>query len=202
MPYDTGALQISAGALADPPDYDRARAAAHYMGPVRVLVHRLKYQDQLEPRRLMARWLTVAGRDLLADADIVIPVPLNRRRLFWRRFNQAAVVGRDVAALSGVPFAPLVLQRLKNTPAQVGLTEAQRALNVRGAFKVVASGRHEIAGRKVVLIDDVITTGATANACARALKRSGAARVDVLAIALVTAFSRTLPMHGIGRSDV
>jgi ComF family protein len=191
MPYDTGERQVSAGALADPPDYDRARAAAHYMGPVKTLIHRLKYQDRLEPRQLLARWMAAAGHDLLSDADLLVPVPLNRKRLLWRRFNQSALLGLELSAISGVPFHPLALERLKNTRAQVGLTQAQRALNVRGAFKVSRAGRAQIAGRNIVLLDDVITTGATVNACARALKRSGAARVDVLALALATERSRT-----------
>lgn len=192
LPYDTGETQVSAGALADPPDYDRARAVAHYTGPVRELIHRLKFQDRLEPRMLLARWMTTAGRDLLADAHVLVPVPLFRRRLWWRRFNQSALIGREIARLSGVPMQALALQRRKNTRAQVGLTAAQRALNVRGAFKVPATSRNVIAGRHVVLLDDVITTGATINACARALRRAGAQRVDVLAIAMVTELSRTL----------
>jgi ComF family protein len=192
LPYDTGEVQLSAGALAEPPDYDRARAVAHYAGPVRLLIHRLKYQDRLEPRALLARWMTTAGRDVLADAHVLVPVPLFRRRLLWRRFNQSALLGREIARLTGLPVEPLALQRLKNTRAQVGLSESQRALNVRGAFKVPASGKPLIEGRNVVLLDDVITTGATVNACARALRRAGAARIDVLAIAMATDLSRTL----------
>jgi ComF family protein len=192
LPYDTGELQVSAGALATPPDYDRARAVAHHMGPIRALIHALKYQDRLEPGALLGRWMATAGRELLHDAHVMVPVPMYRRRLLGRRFNQAALLGREIARLTGVPMEPLALQRLKNTPAQVGLTRAQRALNVRGAFKVTTEGKAHVAGRNVVLLDDVITTGATINACARALRRAGAARIDVLAVAMTTDLSRTL----------
>jgi ComF family protein len=192
LPFDTGGAQISAAAAADPPDYDRARAVAHFTGTVRTLVHNLKYHDKHEPRDLLSRWLVGAGQELLADAHVLIPVPLNRRRLLWRRFNQSALLAREVSRLRGVPLAPLALLRLKNTRAQVGLTEAQRSLNVRGAFKVPSSAKAVVDGRNVVLIEDVITTGATVNACARALKRAGAARVDVLALGLVTNEARLL----------
>jgi ComF family protein len=122
----------------------------------------------------------------LAGADVIVPVPLARLRLLSRRFNQAAILGHEVSRLTGIPAAPLALKRRRRTPPQVGLTRDQRRQNVAGAF-VVAPGRTaRLAGAKVVLIDDVITTGATAEACARALKQAGAVRVDVLALALVT----------------
>jgi ComF family protein len=122
----------------------------------------------------------------LAGADVIVPVPLARLRLLSRRFNQAAILGHEVSRLTGIPAAPLALGRRRRTPPQVGLTRDQRRQNVAGAF-VVAPGRTaRLAGAKVVLIDDVITTGATAEACARALKQAGAVRVDVLALALVT----------------
>lgn len=200
LTYDTGGTQVSAAAVADPPDYDRARVATHFMGPVRVLVHRLKYQDRLESRRLLARWMAVAGREIIGAGDVLVPVPLSRKRLLARRFNQAALLGLELERLTGLPHAPLALARLKDTVQQVGLTAAQRKLNVRGAFRVPASGRALIAGRRVLLIDDVVTTGATADACARALKRSGALSVDLIAIARATDLSRTadawdLPQH-------
>jgi ComF family protein len=192
LPYDSGGIQVSAEAIANPPDFDRARAATHFHGPARVLVHRLKYQDQLAPRRLLARWTAVAGRDVLETADVLVPVPLSRQRLLTRRFNQAALLANEIERLTGVRHASLALARRKDTPQQVGLTAAQRALNVRGAFRVPSNHKADIAGQRVVLIDDVVTTGATVNACARALKRSGAVSVDVLAVAMTTERSRTL----------
>lgn len=192
MPFDTGERQVSAGALAAPPVYARARAAAHYAGPMRQLVHQLKYHDRLEVRSVLARWMVGAGADILADADLLVPVPLAYRRLVWRRFNQAAVLAHEVSRLSRLPLRLDVLSRVRPTRAQVGLSERQRAVNVRGAFAVPPSMRAAVAGRRVVIVDDVVTTGATVNACARALKRAGATDVDVLAVALATATSRVL----------
>jgi ComF family protein len=186
LPFDVGGTMISAAAAADPPDYDRARAVARFDGVMRQLVHDLKFRDRHDARRLFGRWLTEAGAELLADADVVIPVPLSRVRLATRRFNQSAILAREVARLAQLPFEPLALQRIKRTPRQVGLSRQQRRENVAGAFGVAAPGNDMLAGAKIVLVDDVITTGATARACARVLKRAGAARVDVLALAMVT----------------
>ena len=184
LPYDTGGVMVSGAALAEPPDWDRARAVAQF-GPVsQDLIHGLKYADRHEARRLFGRWLVGAGQELLADADLIVPVPLHRWRLLSRRFNQAALLAREVSRLSGVPCDPLALVRVKPVPAQVGLSAAERRRNLAGAFKAPRPQRLE--GRRVVLVDDVMTTGSTAGACARVLRRAGAGRIDVLALALVT----------------
>ncbi|MBK5197824.1 MAG: ComF family protein [Methyloceanibacter sp.] len=151
LPYEAGEPSLSAAAIAKPPVYDRARAAARYSSTMRELVQSFKYRDRHEGLPLFARWLLKAGAELLADADLIVPVPLYRSRLWWRRFNQSAMLAHAVARLSGTGVDCFVLRRVK--------------------------------GKKVVVVDDVITTGATAEACARALKRAGAARVDVLALA-------------------
>jgi ComF family protein len=186
LPYDTGAPVVSAQALADPPVYDRARTVAHFDGVVRKLIHQMKYGDRHDARRLFARWLKDAGSELLKDCDLIVPVPLNRWRLLRRRFNQAAILARELERLTGIRCDPLVLARPRRTPSQVGLTQDQRRRNVAGAFAVPPGRAREIEGRRVLLVDDVITTGATVAACARALKKAGAARVDALAVALVT----------------
>lgn len=186
LPFDIGGPMVSAAAEADPPDYDRARAVARFVGVMRELVHDLKFRDRHDARQLFGRWLAEAGRELLADADLVLPVPLTRGRLFSRRFNQSAVLAQEVARLSGVRFEPGALLRTRRTPPQVGLSRQQRRDNVAGAFGVSASRKAAISGAKLVIIDDVITTGATVGACARALKKAGAARVDVLALGMVT----------------
>ena len=186
MPYDTGGRMISAAAAADPPDYDRARAVARFDEVMRTLVHDLKFHDRHDARRLFGRWLAEAGAEVLAGADLLIPVPLTRTRLLGRRFNQSAILTTEVALLTGIRAEPLALLRTRSTKPQVGLSRQQRRQNVSGAFAVAKARKASIAGAKIVLIDDVITTGATAEACARALKRAGAARVDVLALALVT----------------
>jgi ComF family protein len=193
LPFDTGGPLVSARALADPPVYDRARAVAHFDGVVRDLIHRLKYGDHHDARRLFARWLSDAGKELLQGCDLIVPVPLNRWRLLHRRFNQAALLAAELERLTGIRSDPLALVRPKPTPSQVGLTNVQRRRNMAGAFAVPPDRTETIAGRRVLLIDDVITTGATVAACARALKRAGAARVDALALALVTDEARIEP---------
>jgi ComF family protein len=178
---------LSPEAMADPPVYARARAVAHFDdGPVRHLVHRLKYGDRLELAGAMGRWMARAGEALLAEADVLVPVPLHPRRLAMRGYNQSALLARVVSRHCGVPAAPVALARRRATPAQVGLSRSQRALNMQGAFKVPEAGRPEVQGRAVVLIDDVLTSGATANAAARALLRGGARQVDVLVFGRVT----------------
>lgn len=186
LPFDIGGPMISAAASAKPPAYSRARAVASYDGVMRGLIHGFKYHDRHDVRCLFGRWLQQAGGELLQSADIIVPVPLNRMRLLSRRFNQAAIVGGEVARLSGVRHVPTALCRVRATATQVGLTHEQRRQNVRGAFAVRAGERAKISGRRVLLIDDVITTGATAEACAKALIDAGAQAVDVLALALVT----------------
>jgi ComF family protein len=186
MPFDTGGRMVSAAALSDPPAYDRARAVAHFTGSMRTLVHHFKYADRHDARTLFGRWMAQAGHDLLPDAHVIVPVPMGRLRLFWRRFNQAAVLAREVSRHAGIVADPQLLVRARAASTQVGLTRDQRRRNVAGAFRVASSRLAALNGRNVLLIDDVITTGATVNACARALKRAGAARVDVLALGLVT----------------
>lgn len=172
--------------MAEPPVFGRARAAALYEGTARDLVHRLKYNDRLDLARVMARMMGSAGHELVGGADLVVPVPLYRWRLWRRRFNQAALLARLVARRAGLPCDVRALARVKATRSQVGLTRHQRALNLQGAFRVPAAARPRIAGRRVLLIDDVMTTGSTGNAAARALIRGGAASVDLLTFATVT----------------
>ncbi|MCW5698106.1 MAG: ComF family protein [Bauldia sp.] len=183
--YEPGDGALSPEAIADPPPFARMRAVAIY-GPVaRQLVHGLKYRDHLDLARWMGGWMARAGGDLLATADLVVPVPLHRARLWWRRFNQSAALAAEIARASGAAFAPTVLSRPRSTRRQVGLSATERRVNVRGAFRVVEEVKPLIAGRRVVLVDDVYTTGATAKAATRALLRAGAACVDLLVFARV-----------------
>jgi ComF family protein len=182
LPYDTGEPSLSAGAIADPPVYDRARAAARYSSTMRDLIQSFKYGDRHEGVPLFGRWMAAAGAELLADADIIVPVPLYRSRLWSRRFNQSAMLAQEVGKLTGVPVDCFLLARVKRTPSQVGLTAAQRRKNVAGAFRATAA-KGALREKRIVVVDDVITTGATAEACARVLKRAGAASVDILALA-------------------
>ena len=177
---------ISPEAMSDPPVYARARAVARFDdGPTRQIVHRLKYGDRMEMAKPMGAWMARAGADLLQQADVIVPVPLHRARLWTRRFNQSAALARVISEQCGVPADLQALARIKPTSSQVGLTRSQRAQNVQGAFRVRDEARLDLDGRCVVLVDDVLTSGATINAASRALLRGGAKRVDVLVFARV-----------------
>jgi ComF family protein len=190
FPYDPGPGVISIEAIADPPAYRRARAVVRYGDVASMLVHALKYGDRLDLAPLMGRWMANAGRDLLAQTDAMVPVPLHWRRHWARRFNQSEALAGIIAKASGVAVARSALKRIKATPQQVGLSQSERALNVQGAFRVPPSGAAEVMGRRLLLIDDVLTTGSTLDACARTLLRAGAAQVDVLVFARVVAAVR------------
>jgi ComF family protein len=190
--------QVCGACLADPPLYDRARAALIYGDISRDLVLSLKYQGRRDGLSILGGWMANAGRDLLADADLIVPVPLHYFRLVRRGFNQsawlaAALSRSSVARASGVKLSVDALKRIKSTPIQGGLSAEGRRRNVQGAFAVRASREKLVRGRKVLLVDDVLTTGATAEACTRALRRAGAACVDVVTLARV-AGSRTVPI--------
>jgi ComF family protein len=189
--YDPGPGILSMQAIADPPAYTRARAVARYDDVARALVHALKYGDRLDLAPTLGQWMATSGRELLADADALVPVPLHWRRLWARRFNQSAALATAISQASNVPVAATVLKRVKATPHQVGLSKAERAQNVQGAFRVPPAARAETAGRRLVLVDDVLTSGATVDACARALLRGGAVQVDVLVFARVVDAVRT-----------
>jgi ComF family protein len=183
---DLGPGLLSPQAIADPPVFARARAVARFEhGPARRLVHRLKYSDRGELATPMGRWMARAGADILAGADALAPVPLHSLRLWTRRFNQAAALAQAVAREIGGRSDPFLLARVKATHSQVGLSRAQRMENVQGAFRVPSDAQIRVKGRRIVLIDDVLTSGATANAAARALLRAGAVQVDLLVFARV-----------------
>ena len=182
--YDPGPGVLSMQAIADPPAYQRARAAVRYDEIARTLVHALKYGDRLDLAPTLGRWMVQAGAPLLAEADALVPVPLHWRRLWWRRFNQSAALAEVVAARAKLPVAH-ALARVKATRQQVGLTASERALNVQGAFRVPEAARADVKGRRLVIVDDVLTSGATIDACSRVLLRAGAAAVDVLVFARV-----------------
>jgi len=188
--YDPGPGVLSMEAITDPPAYRRARAAVRFDDVARALVHALKYGDRLDLAPMMGRWMATAGRSLTAEADAIIPVPLHWRRYWARRFNQSALLAETIAKASQVPLVLGALRRVKATPQQVGLSQSARALNVQGAFRVSPSGKAAVTGRRLILVDDVITTGATIDSCARALLRAGAAEVNVLTFARVVAAAR------------
>jgi ComF family protein len=189
--YDPGPGMLSLEAITNPPAYRRARAVARYDDVSRILIHSFKYGDRLDLAPALGRWMASAGKALTAEADAIVPVPLHWRRLWTRRFNQSAALAKIIAAECGLPLLHECLKRVKSTPQQVGLSRPERARNVQGAFRVPEAARNQVAGRRLVLIDDVLTSGATAEACARSLLRAGAASVDVLVFARVVNASRS-----------
>ncbi len=183
--YDPGEGIVSTAALANPPAYARARAVVRYDDVARALVHRFKYKDGLDAAPLLGAMMKRSGRHLFEECDIVIPVPLYRSRLWWRRYNQAAVLAIQIARQTQLDYEPQLLERTRKTKSQVGLNMRQRRHNVSGAFAINESAFERISGKRVLLIDDVITTGATIEACSQALLNGGAEVVNVLAFARV-----------------
>jgi ComF family protein len=185
--------QLCGACLAHRPAFDRSRAALAYGDVSRDLVLALKYQGRRDSLDLLARWMASAGAELLPDAEIIVPVPLHYLRLVRRGFNQSVWLAASLSRRSGAELCIDALKRVRATPIQGGLSAEGRRRNVQGAFRVRKGRESRIKGKKILLIDDVLTTGATAEACSRALKRAGAQCVDVLTLARV-AGPRTVPI--------
>lgn len=178
-----GPHSLCGACLADPPPWARARAVFHYDDASRGLVLRFKHGDRLEGAPAFGRWMARAAGPLLEGCDMVAAVPLHRWRLWSRRYNQAALLALALAEQAGLVARPDLLTRCRATPPQGHLSRDERARNVRGVFALDA--RADVGGRVVLLVDDVLTTGATLRECARVLIRAGAARVDVVTLARV-----------------
>jgi ComF family protein len=183
--HDRGEGLVSPQAIAHPPPYAKARAVVFHDGVARKIVHGMKYSDRADLAAMMAAWMIRAGRDVVDDSDVIIAVPLHRGRLFTRRYNQSAELARSLARLSGKPFLPGVMRRVRATRQQVGLGLKARQDNVRGAFSMEPEQVQRFLGLKVLLVDDVMTTGSTVEAATRALLRAGAGQVNVLTFARV-----------------
>jgi len=186
--HDLGDGIVSADAIANPPPFARCRSAVIYNDHVRSLVTGLKYSDRTDLAPWMAKWMVTAGRDFFAetaDMPIVVPVPLHPMRMLERRFNQSAELARHIAQTTKAPYHPELLTRPRATRQQVGLSSKERERNVQGAFKIPVDKKIDVAGRRILLIDDVYTSGATVKSAARALKRGGVKQVDVLTFARV-----------------
>jgi ComF family protein len=180
LPHEADAAAQCGACLADPPAYARARAPLAYGGPARQVVLALKHGRRLHLARLMARaMLRVAGT--MPDDAVIVPVPSHRWRLWQRGFNQAAVIARQLARQSGRPLLVDGLERVKPTPSTKGLNRKARLKNVANAFRVPRP--EHVRGRAVILVDDVMTTGATVSACAAKLSKAGARQVEVLTYA-------------------
>jgi ComF family protein len=171
--------------LRRPPRFRKARAALVYDDKSRRLVLPFKHGDRTDMARAYGRWMARAAGELLAEAELIAPVPLHWRRLFTRRYNQALLLARAVARDGAAQLAPDLLRRARWTGSQAGLKAEERRRNVRRAFAVHPRWREAVKDKAVLLVDDVLTTGATAEACALALQRAGARHVDVLTLARV-----------------
>jgi ComF family protein len=176
---------VSAEAIADPPPFRRARSAVVYDDISRAIVSRLKYGDRPEYARFCARLMVQAGHDYWSASPVLVPVPLHPWRQLGRRYNQSTELARAIARLTGSQCRPQLVARKRWTRQQVGLSLDGRARNVQGAFSVHPDALAVLAGRPVVLVDDVYTTGATLKAATRALKRAGIDHIDVLSFARV-----------------
>ncbi len=188
IPFEVplGPEALSAEAIADPPPFGRARSAVLYNAVARKLVSRLKYGDRPELARFCARLMASAGHELWEGSPVLVPVPLHRFRQFERRYNQSAELARALAAVAGLAVDPLLVSRSRRTRRQVGLSADARTRNVAGAFTARPDAIQRLRGRRVVIVDDVITTASTVKAVTHALKRAGVDQVDVISFARVT----------------
>jgi ComF family protein len=181
MPLQATDAETCGACLARPPRITRTRSAVAYGDLSRSLAIRLKYGRKVAIARTMARYMAPLVQT--SEKSLLVPVPLHRWRLWNRGFNQSALVACELSRRLGIAADPVVLKRTRRTPPLKGMSQLQRRKAVAGAFRV--ADKEAIAGRTVILVDDVLTTGSTAEACARTLKRAGAARVELVSWARV-----------------
>ncbi|MBT3359269.1 MAG: ComF family protein [Rhodospirillales bacterium] len=185
--YEVGHGAVCGACAKYRPPFGRARAPMLYSAASRKLVLSFKHGDRTYAAPAYAGWMVRAGADLIAGADLLVPVPLHWTRLFARRYNQAALLAHEIGKLSGLSVDATTLVRRRRTPSQGAMGRSARRRNVAGAFSISKRHTAKINGRKVLLIDDVMTTGATVSMCTKALLRAGAVSVDVLTLARVPA---------------
>lgn len=186
IPFELEAAEgmLCGECIRQPPLYDRARAVFVYDDKSAPFITSFKYGDTLHGRAFFANWMVRAGQGLLEESDVIAPVPLHRLRLFMRRYNQSALLAGALSKATGKPVWQDMLVRKKYTTPQAGLSRRARRLNVRNAFTLNPRYRQKIQAKRVLLIDDVMTTGSTVNACAKALKKAGVAQVNILTLAV------------------
>ena len=182
---DLGEANLCGKCAAKPHRWDAARAALAYDDVSRKLVLDLKHAGRRDGLSTFANWMTLASSELLDEADLIVPVPLHYRRLVHRGFNQSGWLAQALSQRSGVPSKVDALVRRKPTPSQGGLSARERWRNVRAAFELRPAHKPLIDGRRVILVDDVFTTGATLSACSRALRRAGASHISLVVLARV-----------------
>lgn len=165
------------------PSYARGRSAFRYDEHSKSLIIQLKYHDQTQLAPIYSSWLVKTGKELITASDVIVPVPLHYLRFVGRRYNQSALLTQALAKQTGLLHLPDALKRTRRTPPQAGLTRAQRLDNVKGAFAIHPKRKEAVKGKSVLLVDDVMTTGATLNQCTNALLKAGATSVNVLTLA-------------------
>lgn len=180
--FDQGADSLCGPCHARPPKYDKGRSAIAYTEHSRKIVLDFKHGGRTDGLEFFGAQMLRAGRELLARADMIVPVPLHKARLRTRRFNQSALLARKLSQLSGLPYDTNILQRRKNTPSQGAQSYKGRRRNMVGAFHVPTIHKPNVAGIRIILVDDVLTSGATLEACTQVLKRAGAVQVDILTL--------------------
>lgn len=185
FPFDAGDENLCGSCAQALPIFRKARAVLRYDGASRAMLLAFKHADRTAAAPSYAAWMARAGESLLRDAALLVPVPLHRRRLFLRRYNQAALLATELSRLTDRPAIPDLLERTKATASQGHLSPAERVRNVSAAFRLRPAAQDLVRGKTILLVDDVLTTGATVSACARVLLRAGAASVDVLVLARV-----------------
>jgi ComF family protein len=184
IPFDYETEEtISQEAKDFPPPFTSARSVLLFNPMARKLVHGVKYHDRLELIEMLSSWMQRSGQEMLKKSDMLIPVPLHWTKLFTRKFNQAGELARALAQKTKKPFRPHTLKRIKRTPSQTGLSRFERAKNMQSAFAI--KNEADIKNKVIVLVDDVLTTGATLYACTNALLKGGAKEVHVLTLARV-----------------
>lgn len=184
--FDLGAGALCAACIEREPLFNQSRSAVVYNEASRKLILTFKYGDRLHAVDTFAPWMIRSGQGLIEKSDVILPVPLHHRRLRERRFNQSALLAQAIAKRVSLPYLPNALLRIRHTISQQGLSAKERDQNVHGAFVVNKSHVKNLAGKNILLVDDVFTSGATLNECARILKAAKVAEVNVLTIARVT----------------
>lgn len=181
VPVEAGTLCTDC--LTDPPEYTAGRSVFLYDDASKQMILKFKHGDQLHPATAMGEWLAKAASDFMPQMEVIIPVPLHFWRLWRRRYNQAALLAQKISQLIGKPVALQALQRVKATHSQGHHNRAERHQNMRHAFRVNPARRGQIEGKNVLLVDDVLTTGATLNECCRTLQKAGARAIYVVTLA-------------------
>ena len=183
--YEVPDQSLCGGCSQDRPPYNRARSALRYDDASKDLILAFKHADKTDCTQLFAKWMLMTGQDLIASSNVLMPVPLHWTRLFSRRYNQAALLAQALGKMSDRPVLTNALVRHRRTPSQGHLSSKARARNVSGAFRVASKHVEGLNGTRVLLIDDVYTTGATVRAITKVLLRAGVSGVDVITVARV-----------------